>query len=319
MPRTVLGEIPANQIGNTSIHEHLITADYFHSFLDKLEPHEFSQEECDFAVEELKLAKAAGLDTLVEVSAMADPRQLKYIAQRSPVNIIASTGFYKNFSKEQQGYTAEQFRDHIVFENEKGLRGTGVIPGVIKIATFMPKLHPWEVRALFGAGMAQKITGLPMCVHSATGTRYQQYIIEAAGANMEKVYFSHMESPTDREGRTVDMQVDYIIDTMERGSYVSFNGFVAPEYLPEEAIGELVTKVVSRGYSHMLMLSLDHHFGWKKDLQQTIADAKNGDASRRTFASLMTDVLPWLCNIGIADKDIKNMITSAAQKLFENN
>jgi len=304
-------------MGNTSVHEHLITADYFHTFLDKLEPHEFSQEECDFAIAELQLAKDAGLDTLVEVSAMADPCQLKYIAQRSPVNIIASTGFYKNFSKEQQTFTAEQFCNHIVYENEKGLRGTGVMPGVIKIATFMPKLHPWEVRALFGAGMAQKITGLPMCVHSATGTRYQQYIIEAAGANMEKVYFSHMESPTDREGRTVDMQVDYIIDTMERGSYVSFNGFAAPEYLPPEAIGELVVKVVERGYSHMLMLSLDHGFGWKKDLTQTIADAQNANAERRTFAKLMTDVVPWLGKIGIAEKDINNMISANSQKLFE--
>jgi len=317
MPRTVLGEIPANQMGNTSVHEHLITAEYFHTFLDKLVPHEFSQEECDFAIAELQLAKDAGLDTLVEVSAMADPRQLKYIAERSPVNIITSTGFYKNFSKEQQEFTAEQFRDHIVYENEKGLRGSGVMPGVIKIATFMPKLHPWEVRALFGAGMAQKITGLPMCIHSATGTRYQQYIIEAAGANMEKVYFSHMESPTDREGRTVDMQVDYIIDTMEKGSYVSFNGFVAPEYLSPEAIGELVTKVVKRGYSHMLMLSLDHGLGWKRDLTKTIADAQGVNANRRTFASLMTDVVPWLGEIGIADKDIKNMISLNAQKLFE--
>lgn len=313
MPRTVLGHIPAANMGNTSVHEHLITADYFHTFLDKLEPHEFCKQECEFAIAELQLAKDAGLDTLVEVSAMADPRQLKYIAERSPVNIIASTGFYKNFSKEQQAYTAEQFRDQIVYENEKGLRGSGVMPGVIKIATFMPKLHPWEVRALFGAGLAQKITGLPMCVHSATGTRYQQYIIEAAGADMGKVYFSHMESPTDREGRTVDMQVDYIIDTMERGSYVSFNGFVAPEYLTLEAIGELVTKVVERGYSHMLMLSLDHGLGWKKDWAKTISDKQPG---RRTFASLMADVVPWLSEIGIADKDIKNMISANAQKFF---
>ena len=155
-----------------------------------------------------------------------------------------------------------------------------------------------------------------MCVHSATGTRYQQYLIEAGGADMEKVYFSHMESPTDREGRTLPMQIDYIIQTMEKGSLVSFNGYGFPLYLDPNQIQEMVTAIVERGYAHKFLLSMDTYWGYKDGKRQFMYEQHDPSVTRRTYPFLMTDALPWLKSFGIPEEAIGRMLRDNVHKLF---
>lgn len=307
--KTVLGEVKTEDMGYTSVHEHIVTV------IGKTPP-ECTEEECEFVIGELKKAKASGLDTIIEVSPCADPIQLKYIAERSPVNIICSTGFYHFWSDAEKEYSIEQFLEHMLCEAENGVGGTGIMPGVIKIASYLPNLRPCEVRALTAAGMAQKITGLPMCVHSATGTRYQQYLIEAAGADMEKVYFSHLESPTDRENRTLQMQIDYIENTIKRGSYVSFNGFLYPVYLDPGELAEMILRTIERGYAHKLLLSMDCFWTYSDGKRKFVNEEKDPSVLDRTYPFLMTDVLPWLRGIGVSDSDIEKMICGNVRELF---
>ena len=125
MVRTVLGEITADEMGNTSVHEHLVGA------LVKTPP-ECLDDEMEFVIEELHKAKAAGLDTIIEVSPSADPRQIYYIAERSPVNIVACTGFYCFWSEEEKEYSTEQFLEHMLNEAENGIDGTDILPGVMQ-------------------------------------------------------------------------------------------------------------------------------------------------------------------------------------------
>ena len=314
MVRTVLGELPVEKMGNTSVHEHLSGA------LDKTPP-ECVPDEKRFVLEELHRAKEAGLDTLIDVSVCPrlDPDYVQYIAENSPVNIVTCTGFYCEpwLTEEEKNFSIEQFMEFILWEAEYGIRGSGILPGVIKIGSFRPTLLPCAVRALTAAGRAQKITGLPMCVHSSTGTRYQQYLIEAAGADMEKVYFSHLESPTDRENRTLQMQIDYTEKTMERGSYVSLNGFCYPSYLDPMEPGEIVKQICERGYAHKMLLSTD--WWWKYadgKLWFTYQEKEPESVGVRNWAFLMTHVVPFLREYGVADSDLNIMLRDNVYKLF---
>ena len=309
MVKTVLGEIHPEQMGNTSVHEHLCAL--------VPTPSECVTEERNFIIEELIKAKEAGLDTLIDVTPWMDPDQIQYIAERSPVNIIACTGFYLNWTAEEKQFSTEQFVEHIVNEAENGIKGSKILPGVIKIASRQPILLPCEVRALTAAGRAQKITGLPLCVHSATGTRAQQYLIEAGGANMEKVYFSHLESPTDRENRTVAMQVDYIVNTMERGSYVSYNGFGFPIYLDPAELAEFVKQPIARGFANRLLLSMDCYWTYINGKRRFWHDETAPYVRDRTYPYLMTHALPWLKEIGISDDDIDCMLRRNVYELFK--
>jgi len=309
MVNTVRGAISAGDLGNTSVHEHIVGA-------LTATPPEFIAGENDFAAAELIRAKAAGLDTIVEVSPYADINQIKNIAARVPLNIVACTGFYCHWTDEQREYPTGRFLEHILNEAENGIGGSDVKPGVIKIASYRPNLLPCEVRALTAAGLAQSKTGLPLCVHSATGAKYQQYLIEAAGADMEKVYFSHLESPTDRENRTLDMQIEYIIDIMRRGSYVSFNGFLYPLYLDPAELAEMVTRVIERGFANKLLLSLDCFWSYRDGALRFINDEADPGVRRRTYPFLMTDVLPWLKEIGVSGADMDLMLRGNARELF---
>ena len=308
MINTVLGKISPSKMGNTSVHEHMSGA-----MLKTASEH--LPKEREYVVGELIKAKQAGLDTIIEVSQCppVEPAHILAIAKRSPVNIVISTGFYCFWSDEQKEYTTDQFLEHILYEAANGIGGTGIMPGVIKIASYRPILLPCEVRALTAAGRAQKITGLPMCVHSSTGARYQQYLIEAAGANMEKVYFSHLESPTDRENRTPQMQIDYMLSIMERGSYVSLNGFCYPDYIDPDYMGEMVRQTVEAGYIHKLMLSLDGWWQYRDGGEQWFV---NEDARKRSYPFLMTEVVPYLKDNGVSDEDVDTMLRKNPAELF---
>ena len=310
MVNTLLGKINAEDIGNASVHEHMTCVSV------KTEPR-FLKEEEEFAVAECVKAKAAGLDTIIEVTPGADIMHLKRIAGRAPLNIVACTGFYCYWTDEEKEYPTERFLEHMLNEAENGVGGSGILPGVIKIASYRPNLLPCEVRALTAAGLAQKKTGLPLCVHSATGTRYQQYLIEAAGANMEKVYFSHLESPTDRENRTLEMQIEYIINTMRRGSFVSFNGFLYDIYLSREEIAEMVLKIIEKGFAHKLLLSLDCYWNYREGRMEFINEQAAPYVRERTYPFLMTHVLPWLKEIGVGQDDIDRMICGNVYDLFK--
>jgi phosphotriesterase-related protein len=309
MVRTVLGEIKPEQMGNTSVHEHLC------GLIPT--PPECISEERAYVIEELKKAKEAGLDTIIEVTPFADPYQLQYIAERSPVNIIACTGFYLHWTEEQKQYSIEQFLEHIVMEAEKGIGGSGILPGVIKIASQRSTLQPHEVRVLTAAGMAQKITGLPLCVHSVTGTRYQQYLIEAGGADMEKVYFSHLESPSDRENRTLPQHINYIENTMKRGSYVSYNGFDFPTYLNPAELAEFIKQPIEHGFVNRLLLSMDFYWTYRDGKRRFWFDETDPNVVNRTYPHLMTHVLPWLKEIGVNDDDIDCMLRRNVYALFK--
>ena len=307
MVNTVLGKIKASQMGVTSVHEHISGA------LIKTVP-EYLDEEAECVVNELVRAKETGLDTIIEVSQCPrlEPEQLMKIAKRSPVNIVCSTGFYCFWTDEEKKYSIDQFLEHILYEAENGIGGSGIMPGVIKIASYRPILLPCEIRALTAAGRAQKLTGLPMCVHSSTGTRYQQYLIEAAGANMDKVYFSHMESPTDRENRTPGMQIEYMLETMRRGSYVSLNGFCYPAYIDPNYMGDMVKKTVEAGFGHKLLLSLDGWWQYREGKRWFV----DKDETGRRYPYLMETVVPWLTEYGVSRKDLDTMLIDNVAALF---
>ena len=134
---------------------------------------------------------------------------------------------------------------------------------------------------------------------------------------MEKVYFSHLESPTDREARTPAMQIDYMIGTMERGSYVSLNGFCYPTYMDPDEVGEMVKQSVVRGYGHKMLLSLD--WWWKYvdgKLWFVYQEKDPGYVGVRNWAFLMTHVVPYLHDYGVPQADIEKMLRDNVHNLF---
>jgi phosphotriesterase-related protein len=92
---TVLGPVPAEELGHTQTHEHLLIdvprVKYRWDFEGLLES-------VAVAIDEVRTFRAAGGTTLVEVTTIdlgRDPAGLAEIARATGVNIVMGTGFYR--------------------------------------------------------------------------------------------------------------------------------------------------------------------------------------------------------------------------------
>src|SRR5205807_734581 len=105
-------------------------------------------------VDNLKAAKAEGVGTIVDVTPAdigRDIRLLEEVSRKSGVHIIACTGHWLYPSLSMAARTVEELTDFFVLEIERGIAGTDIKPGVIKVATDRDGVTPFIDRALRAA------------------------------------------------------------------------------------------------------------------------------------------------------------------------
>lgn len=227
---TVLGPVPADRLGRTLMHEHLLfnLETYLHQPPDPADApfveapitlenlwwvreHPMAsrdnlvQADPDLAASEVERFKAAGGQTIVEVSSIGlarDVRGLRQIAEGTGLNIVAGTGYYVGSSHPPTlaGRTVEDVTAELVRDLREGLDGTTIRAGVIgEIGTSEP-LYETEAIVLRAAARAQAETGAAMVVHPAPQHRSAEAfgpwldILESEGAIPSRVVLSHLEA-----------------------------------------------------------------------------------------------------------------------------
>jgi phosphotriesterase-related protein len=304
---TVRGLIDSDKLGITSMHEHVP--------LDKAG--KWWQDAMDFSVNELLKAKTLGLSTLVEVSPKRDVRGIKEVAEKSGVNIVVCTGFYR-YSDEEKQYSEEKFYRHIMQEIDEGIDGTYIRPGVIKIRADKSELTEYEIRALTAAGRAQVKSGLPLCTHAVSGCARQQEVLGKAGADLNKLYFSHTEAEQGWEGRSLEQEIKYLTTVVARGSTLAYNNFGNWAHTKPESLIAIIRALIEAGYGDRQVATIDLVWSYDPDGKRKVLWSDiNADGPRRTYAYVLSDVVPWLRSYGIAEEDIKKMILGNPRRLFE--
>lgn len=159
---TVLGPVPATDLGVTITHEHLHSnfEMYFMapaeasrqrdadrpidmSMLSDLRRWPFSTtrdnlvlNDVDATIAELEFFVRAGGRTVVDQTCInlgRDPRALQRIARATGLNIVTATGFYVESAQPEwaEHMTADELAQVMIREFEEGIDDTGVRPGVI--------------------------------------------------------------------------------------------------------------------------------------------------------------------------------------------
>lgn len=165
---TVRGPIAPDQLGFTSLHEHILVdlAECFRGRYQKILPDldlpdgPFSIEQRstlrhgiilssenlrlddeEWAAGEVADFKALGGSAIVETGAPGirtarDVEAFRRISERTGVHIIACTGLYaeNSWPGHFQGLTEDQYADYLRKEIEGGIGGSGIFPGQIKVA-----------------------------------------------------------------------------------------------------------------------------------------------------------------------------------------
>jgi phosphotriesterase-related protein len=306
--QTVAGTIDSDEMGRTSLHEHIP----IHRATSAIEREDAHQ----FCVAELNTAARLGLRTIVEVSPRRDIEGIKRVADETEMQIVVCTGYYTDLTTEEMGYSVDQFRRHMMTEIERGIAGSGVYPGVIKLAARAHKHTEAEVRLFEAGGMVQRDTGLPVCTHAVSGCSAQQDILEAAGANLAKVYYSHVEAEKGWEGRTLAQQIDHLTDVVRKGSTLSYNNFGNWAHTSEDNLSAIIRALAERGFADNQVATMDLIFSYVDGKRKILWEDINADGKIRSYAYLITHVIPWMRSRGIDDALIHKMTHSTPQRIF---
>ncbi len=194
---TVLGEIKKEDLGFTSMHEHILmdggkpVRDRFANSIPKniaikaedplclaniglvkrnfiLTYDGLSLDDEELMTNEVMDYKESGGVSMLELSAIGlrcNLPAIKRISQKTGVNVIPSTGFYieGSWPPQYRELNIEDYYQIIIDEIKNGIEGTGIFPGHIKIGISSFSLR--EERALRAAARAVMETGLSLTVH----------------------------------------------------------------------------------------------------------------------------------------------------------
>lgn len=250
MVQTVLGAVPASDLGLTLSHEHLLCRPP--GSMGDADP-DLVLDNLDAALAELGAFKAAGGNAVVEVTPVDYGRDLDGLAQlsrRSGVRIVAATGLHKDqFSAR---YTSQVDEDQLAdtFMRELQVGVAGVRTGVIKLGSGLDKITPGERKAFTAAALAQRATGAPITTHTEAGrlALEQLDLLIDAGADPERIIIGHLD-------RLLD--TDYHEAVLQTGAYVGYDQVGKPKYATDERRAEALAILVARGHGAKLLISGD--------------------------------------------------------------
>jgi phosphotriesterase-related protein len=314
--QTVRGPIDASRLGVTLPHEHLFagSAGVLQTWPELVGGRAGFR---DKVVDRLKAVKDAGVDTIVDVTPAdigRDVRFMEEVSRRSGMQIVACTGHWLNPSLTMAARTADELAAFFVLEIERGIDGTDIKPGVIKVATDRDGVTPFLDTALRAAARASKATGVPVTTHSyaaGRGGEKQAEIFEAEGLSPTMVCIGHSDESDDmgyltglaRRGYTIGM------DHMPQGLRPASSGLV-----PWSRRAECVKQLVDAGLAEKVFLSNDWYFGLTiapTGAMQTM-DTLNPDGT----LFLMRKVIPALKALGVTDRDLRTITVDNPRRFF---
>jgi phosphotriesterase-related protein len=330
---TVAGEISADQLGVTDIHEHILC-----DFSKNHEPSAgYSDDvkvditnlgvvtdnplaikdnlilsDVDTAIDELTFFEKAGGSTIVDLSTVEigrDPAALRKISRACGINIVTCTGHYIHSfqSPEIRALSVEVQQEEMQREIREGIGDSGVRAGVIGEIGSSEQLYPAERRGLIAAARVNATVGVPVIVHTEPKARIALEVLGVLsenGADLSKVSLCHMDSAF--------VETEYLESILETGANIEFDTFgenfcLHPNYGPSDLDRiKSLCGLLEKGYVNQLMLGCDlclkcrlHAYGgWGYD-------------------HLLTNVVPAMKRLGVSEQEIDTMLVRNPQEFLD--
>ncbi len=213
MVRTVLGDVPAAELGVTYAHEHLV----IDVGRPTVQEPEFLLNDVEKLTTELRDAAAHGLRTAVDAMPADAGRNVLHLAElsrRTGVHIVAPTGLHHDRYYGPAHWSAraadEELAILFVADIVDGIDAndysgplvsrTPHRAGIIKVAGSAGGPSDRDARVMRAAAAAHRATGAPILTHCehGTGALEQVQILANAGVAPERVILSHVDKVGDR-------------------------------------------------------------------------------------------------------------------------
>jgi phosphotriesterase-related protein len=299
--QTVQGVVKAEELGLVLVHEHL-------RFRDEAVAAQWpgrydEQAELDAALAAVAAAKAKGVQTIVDPTAMFGGRDvsfMKQVADQTAVRVIACTGIYSYgyLPHYFENRSVEEMAEHFVSDIEEGIQGTGIRAAFLKCAADAAGVTENVEKIHRAVARASVRTGAPIMAHSmpAVNTAPRQLEIFAEeGVEPSRVQIAHC-------GDTDD--VDYIERLLEHGVYVGLDRYGLEMYLSMDKRNATAAELLRRGHAERLFISQDFcaTIDW---FPPEAAEAFVTDGAIRDWSMTLVfdEVVPALYELGVMDDE----------------
>jgi phosphotriesterase-related protein len=315
--QTYRGAVPPQDLGLTLIHEHVFVRD---PELERNLPGlEWSPSEAvERAVAGLLALHQLGVRTVVDLTVVGlgrDVALVQRVAERAPVNLVASTGFYVSqalplyFRARGPGRLVDgpdPLVELMVRDIEEGIADTPVRAGMIKVMSAEAGLTDDVGRVMEAAAVAHRQTGVPITTHSVPALRNgleQLTLLARHGVSPTRIIVGH-------SGDTDDL--DYLRAVMDEGSIVGLDRFGMEHVLSDERRIDALMALVELGYADRMVLS--HDAAWYSHV--TPPSWRAAHAPRWHMEHLVRDILPALRARGIPPRDLETMLVANPRRLL---
>lgn len=314
---TYRGRVGAADLGWALTHEHLfvlapeLDGDYPHPEWD-------AERAVETAVRGLAELYRLGVRTLVDLTVPGlgrDVALVRRVAERTPVHLVAATGWYTDdvlppyFRTHGPGRLvggpeplARMFRRDVT----EGIGGTGVRAGVIKVVTGAPGLTPDVTRVLAAAALVHAETGVPISTHSDPALRTgldQVRFFARRGVDPGRLVIGHSGDGED---------LDHLLALLDTGVTLGMDRFGMAHTGDDEKRTATVLSLLARGYAGQLVLSQDCAYfsrvtppSWRRE-----------HTPLWTHDHLVRRIVPRLLEGGADPRDVETMMVDNPRRFL---
>ncbi len=256
---TVLGPVPADDLGIVLPHEHVfidLTREYRPDGLLNDVP---------LAIEELGWFRQAGGRTVVDVTSIGigrHPRSLREVSERTGLHIVAGTGIYRRQYHDKEWLdrvSTNALADVIMADLNEGIEGTDIRAGIIGELACDEWLTAAEERGFRAAARAQRATGVSITTHAARWPvgLPQLDIFDEEGVDPRRVIIGHCDTVASVEWSSVQDVMAYHGQIAHRGAYVQFDNIrMGSEHALRRRV-DYVRNLLDKGHGEQVLLSQD--------------------------------------------------------------
>jgi phosphotriesterase-related protein len=310
---TVRGPIDTARLGRTLMHEHIFLLDpealqnYNHRWG---EPYWDEDVRVADAIAKLVALRAAGIETLVDPTAIGLGRDVRRIARVNAavdINIVVCTGAYAFL--ELPSFFKYRSQDHLaaffVRDIREGIDDTGIRAAFLKCAVEEHGIVG-DLPLIIGAtAAASRETGAPVMVHTNAAARTGLLALAAlteAGVEPSRIVIAHAGDSND---------LDYLRQIADTGATLGFDRFNVPAFNPDEKRIETLVALVGEGYADRIHLSHDAACFYDFMVGNPIFARERPD-----FLHISETILPRLLDAGVTREQIDTMMVENPVRFF---
>jgi phosphotriesterase-related protein len=268
-------------------------------------------------VARLQAARAAGVDTFVDVTTIdfgRDAAFVERVASAAGLPVAICTGLW-NVPLYFQWRPLEVAEAFFVKEITEGIHGSNLKAAIIKITTNGPVLKPAEDKVFRAAARAHRQTGVPITTHTEAAERGgldQQRVLAEEGVDLARVVIGHSETE----------DFDYLKKLLDRGSYLGIDRFGSDNLADAEGAAQrgrptqaqrvrIVCQLCKDGYAGQLLLSHD-----TAGISVFPIDYYDHTYPNGRFDYIPRAVVPELLEAGVTQAQIDQMTRDNPRRLF---